>query len=56
MRVYHGDGENDTFLSLLIMLKPTTESLDSGLIPASFCKTEMQNGNENLVPILFGER
>ena len=40
--VYHGDGEFDTFLSLLIMLKPIAESLDSCLIPAPFCKTEMR--------------
>ncbi len=37
----HGDGEIDMFLSLLMMLKPTAESLDSCLIPAPFCKTEM---------------
>ena len=33
---YHGDGEFDTFLSLLIMLKPAAESLDSCMIPAPF--------------------
>ena len=37
---HRGDGEIDMFLSLLMMLKPTAESLDSGLIPAPFCKTE----------------
>ena len=33
-----GDGEIDTFLSLLMMMKPTAESLD----PAPFYKTEMR--------------
>ena len=40
--VYQGDGEFDTFFSLLMTLKPTAESLDSCLIPAPFCKTEMR--------------
>ena len=39
---HRGDGENGTFLSILMMLKPTAESLDSCLIPAPFCKTEMR--------------
>ena len=39
--VYHGDGEIDTFLSLLMTLKPTAESLHSCLIPAPFFRTEM---------------
>ena len=39
---YHGDGEIDTFLSLLMMLKPTAMRLDSCLIAAPFCKTEMR--------------
>ncbi len=42
LNIYHGDVEIDTFLSLLMMLKPTAESLDSCLIPAPFCKTEMR--------------
>ena len=37
-----GDGEIDTFLSLLMMMKPTAESLDSCPIPAPFYKTEMR--------------
>ena len=40
--VYQGDGEIDTFLSILLMMKPTAESLDSCLIPAPFYKTEMR--------------
>ena len=40
--LYHGDGEIDTFLSLLMTLKPIAESLDSCLIPAPFCKAEMR--------------
>ena len=42
LSVDHGDGEIDTFLSLLMMLNPTAESLDSCLIPAPFCKTGMR--------------
>ena len=41
--MYHGDGENDTFLSLLIMLKPIAESLDSCLIPAPFAKRKRES-------------
>lgn len=40
--MYQGDGEFDMFLSLLMMLKPTAESLGNCLIPALFCKTEMR--------------
>ena len=39
---YQGDGEFDTFLSLLMILKPTAESLDNCLIPAPLFKTEMR--------------
>ena len=39
---HRGDGEIDTFLSLLMMMKPTAESLDSCPIPAPFYKTEMR--------------
>ena len=44
--MYHGDGEFDTFLSLLMMLKPTAESLDSCLIPAPFCVSVYQGDGE----------
>ena len=45
--MYHGDGEFDTFLSLLVTLKPTAESLDSCLIPAPFWFT----GDGSRVPL-----
>ena len=41
-KMYQGNGEIDTFLSILLMMKPTAESLDSCLIPAPFYKTEMR--------------
>ena len=50
--VYQGDGVFDMFLSLLMMLKPTAESLDNCLIPAPF----LQNGNENSISFLLWER
>ena len=45
--MYHGDGEFDMFLSLLVTLKPTAESLDSCLIPAPFWFT----GDGSRVPL-----
>ena len=45
--VYHGNGEFDMFLSLLVTLKPTAESLDSCLIPAPFWFT----GDGSRVPL-----
>ena len=45
--MYHGDGESDMFLSLLVTLKPTAESLDSCLIPAPFWFT----GDGSRVPL-----
>ena len=35
-------GKIDMFLSILMMLKPTAESMDSCLTPAPFYKTEMR--------------
>ena len=47
VKQHRGDGESDTFLSLLVTLKPTAKSLDSCPIPAPFWFT----GDGSRVPL-----